>query len=45
MPHRIFTIADQIAFAELSGDNNPVLIRWWRGERCLAKRLFTGFMR
>ena len=24
MPHRIFTLADQIAFAELSGDNNPL---------------------
>ena len=24
MQHRIFTLADQIAFAELSGDNNPL---------------------
>jgi hypothetical protein len=24
MTHRIFTLADQIAFAELSGDNNPL---------------------
>jgi hypothetical protein len=26
MTHRIFTLADQIAFAELSGDNNPLHI-------------------
>ena len=26
MHHRIFTLADQIAFAELSGDNNPLHI-------------------
>ncbi len=26
MPHRIFTLADQIAFAGLSGDNNPLHI-------------------
>jgi hypothetical protein len=37
MPHRIFTIADQIAFAELSGDNNPVHV-----DPVVARRTLFG---